>query len=181
MKMTETVKVTFSGEGYKGITKKLIDNISEFNNELNTHTMSLSVSTNFEDTKSALELISVISMGLSKISTILHSLETAYNAAGTKVKQKLTIDVELDSVAMLREYLTELIGEANNKLTDSVFKMQTIVKVGQKMKESTSLMSAQEIQGFSKQISEYSDILVVIEEALEGFFDAKVQNLVSSK
>lgn len=179
--MTETVKVTFSGETYKGITQKLIDNISDYNNELNTHTMNLSVSTKFDDTRRALEFISLISMSLSKISSILHSLESAYNAAGTKVKQKLTIDIELDSLAMLREYLTELIGEANNKLSDGVFKMQTIVKVGQKMKESTSLMSAQEIQTFSNQISEYSNILVIVEEALEGFFDAKVQKLVPAK
>jgi hypothetical protein len=169
------IKVEFTQELYKLVSRKLVDAISYYNNQLNHYTMALSVPVVGDgeeqvSTVKTLEYLSEYSFAMSKLSTVLHSLEQSYD--GANVKAKLVLEVERDSVVMLREFVMESMIDHQNKLNDAMFKLQTVVQLKQPILDGGSPSSvAQIIAESSAELKSHGELMVILETAMESHFN----------
>lgn len=165
----KTIKIEFSNKVLKSVTRRLVDEISKLKNDIEKYSMLVAVPVETEMTlKEALEHLSMHSFELSKISTILHSFEEAITSDKvSKGKKQLTLELDFQSVVLLREYLAEMIGAETRFVTDSVFKLQTSILAKQKVKNSTPITESQKLSSSLKLLEEYNDILMTIEKGIE--------------
>jgi hypothetical protein len=185
--MTESIKVRFTEESYKKLSQLLFEKINTMHKSLSEYQLILAVPVESAEgngetvtTIQALEHISMLSFGISKLSTVLHSLEvSAGRIKPRKVVADFSLEVEKESLIMLREFLTELLAEQTQRVNDYMFKLQTIVQLGQTVDKVSSTKAIDEIRWAGALISDYSDLLSRIETALTVHFKAIQKQLTA--
>jgi hypothetical protein len=175
--MENTVKVRFTKEVYNRLSHLIFEKITDFGKNIAHYQLILTVPVASEDggetvtTTTALQELSTYSFAMSRMSTILHSLEVA-NAGfndmpAAKADRSFIIDVQ--SVIMLREFVNELLMEQTQIINDYSFKLNTFVSLGRTVDNVTSLEAIDTLRASSVLVTEFSDMLSRFEIALKEY------------
>jgi hypothetical protein len=186
--MENFVKIKFTRNTYSILSQLLFEKIADFGKIISQNQMILTVPVSSEDGKETVSItdtlkeMSTYSFAMSRLTTILHSLEVANDEFKKviSIKANMTFKIDMQTVIMLREFMTELIMEQTQLINDYSFKLNTFVSLGKIVDNVTSIQAIDVIRQASILVSEYSDILSRFENGIMDYASQLSSDSVST-